>query len=377
MTKKVVHIITSLDDGGAQGVLTRLCSHRKKAQHVVISLMDEGIYGPLLVQAGVAVHCLGMRPGKLSIVRFFRLIRLIRAEQPDAVQTWMYHADLLGGIAARLAGVHRVFWGIRHSTLEKGKSKRSTIMISRLCALLSSWVPEKIICCAKKARAVHSDIGYSVGKLDVIPNGYDLSSFKPAPKLATEVRKDFGLGSTELIIGNVGRFDPLKDHSNLLQALSLLVKCNVPFRCLLIGKGLSYDNTDMVDYIAELDLQDRVFLIGQRSDIPAIMNALDLHVLSSLSEGFPNVIAEAMACGTPCASTDVGDAMEIIGDEAACCPARDPQALAGVISNLAHEWRYSPSSWQARKIASRQRIVECFSVEVMVESFEGCWFKCY
>lgn len=110
MTEKVVHIITGLNDGGAEGVLTRLCLHSEQVQHVVISLMDDGKYGPLLARSGVTVHCLGMNPGKPSIVRLFRLIRLIRAEQPDAVQTWMYHADLLGGISARLAGVRRVFW---------------------------------------------------------------------------------------------------------------------------------------------------------------------------------------------------------------------------------------------------------------------------
>src|SRR5690606_1321067 len=109
---------------------------------------------------------------------FFKLINLIKADRPDVVQTWMYHADLLGGIAARLAGVRRVFWGIRHSILEKGKSKRSTILIARLCGMLSRWIPEKIICCAHKALEVHADIGYDSSKLLVISNGYDLTRFK-------------------------------------------------------------------------------------------------------------------------------------------------------------------------------------------------------
>jgi glycosyltransferase involved in cell wall biosynthesis len=374
MAKKVVHIITGLNDGGAEGVLTRLCLHSSKVQHVVISLMDEGKYGPLLAQSGVSVHCLGMNPGKPSIVRLFRLIRLIRAEQPDAIQTWMYHADLLGGIAARLAGVRRVFWGIRHSTLEKGKSKRSTIMIARLCSVLSSWVPDKIICCANKARAVHADIGYSAQKLRVIPNGYDLSCFKPDAAAGVRVRTELGLGPDEFIIGNVGRFDPLKDHSNLLQALARVAECKIPFRCLLIGKGLSPDNTGLAKHVTALGLQDSVLLVGQRPDIPAVMNALDLHVLSSLSEGFPNVLAEAMACGTPCVSTDVGDALEIVGDNAACCPARDPQALADVITKLVREWQQFPSMWGARKVASSQRIAEKFSIDVMVEAYEACWF---
>lgn len=375
MTRKVLHIITSLNDGGAEGVLTRLCLHSKEVQHVVISLMDEGKYGAVLAESGVAVHCLGMNPGKPSMARFFRLIRLIRMEQPDVVQTWMYHADLLGGIAARLAGVRRVFWGIRHSTLEKGKSKRSTIMIARLCALLSGWVPEEIICCANKARDAHAAIGYSVRKLRVIPNGYDLSRFRPDAYAGARVRAELGVGSDDFIIGNVGRFDPLKDHSNLLQALAWVAECKIPFHCALIGKGLSPDNAVLVKQIAELGLQDNVLLVGQRSDIPAVMNALDLHVLSSLSEGFPNVLAEAMACGTPCVSTDVGDALEIVDDEEACCPARDPRALGDLIIKLALEWQHSPSSWGARKVEASQRIAVKFSIEVMVEAYETCWFR--
>ncbi|MDA3877724.1 MAG: glycosyltransferase, partial [Halothiobacillus sp.] len=265
--RKIVHIITDLNDGGAEGVLTRLCLHSKVTQHVVISLMDAGKYGPVLQQAGVVVHCLGLSPGKPSLVRFYRLIKLIRSEQPDVVQTWMYHADLLGGIAARLAGVRRVFWGIRMSSLEKGKSKRSTIMIARLCALLSSRVPEKIICCANKAMTVHADIGYQKSKLLVIPNGYDLARFKADPTSGEGVRKELGLGSGVFLLGNVGRFDPLKDHFTLLQALSQVAERKLNFHCVLVGKGMSSENVALNACISELGLQNKVLLAGQRADI--------------------------------------------------------------------------------------------------------------
>lgn len=373
MTKKVVHIITGLNDGGAEGVLTRLCLHSKGVQHIVISLIDSGKYGPVLQQAGVVVHCMGMNPGKPSLVRFYRLIKLIRAEQPDVVQTWMYHADLLGGIAAKLTGVRRVFWGIRHSTLETGKSKRLTILIARLCAILSHWVPEKIVCCAQKALSVHADIGYARSKLLVIPNGYDLAHFKPDVAAGVKIRSELRLDTEEFVLGMVGRFDPQKDHFNLLKALSLVAEQKISFCCLFVGKDLSPDNIDLIAHISELDLQDKVVLVGPRTDISAVMNALDLHVLSSCSEGFPNVLAEAMASGTPCVSTDVGDALEIIGDPKACCPSRDAQALADVIINMAKEWKQSPSDWQARKAASVQRIAVRFSIEDMVAAYEECW----
>lgn len=373
--KKVLHIITGLNDGGAEGVLTRLCLHSKQLQHVVVSLIDAGKYGPLLTDAGVTVHCLGMNPGKPSLTHLFCLIKLIRKERPDVVQTWMYHADLLGGIAARLAGVRRTFWGVRHSTLDKGKSKRSTILIARLCAILSKWVPEKIICCAHKALEAHTEIGYEPSKLLVIPNGYDLTRFKPDPIAATSAREELGLKLDEFVLGKVGRFDPLKDHFNLLQALALVARQQVKFKCLLVGKGLSPDNESLVTRIAELDLQDTVTLAGQRTDIPVIMNALDLHVLSSISEGFPNVIAEAMASGTPCVSTNVGDALEIIGDAEACCQASDPEALANLIHKMYNEWARHPNVWEDRKALGVRHIQAKFSIKGMVDAYEFCWLQ--
>jgi len=371
---KVLHVITGLNDGGAEGVLTRLCLHSKGASHMVVSLMDGGKYGPILQKAGVRVLCLGMNPGKPSIAKFVRLVRIIRAEKPDIVQTWMYHADLLGGIAARLAGIQRVFWGIRHSTLQRGKSKRSTIFIARLCAILSRWVPEKIICCANKALLVHADIGYVASKLLVVSNGYDLLSFKPDVEAGKKVRDELALGPDEFVIGKVARFDPQKDHDSFLKALKLVASHQVPFRCILIGRDLSHDNATLVATIAELGMQDKILLVGQRKDIPAVMNAIDLHVLSSAyGEAFPNVIAEAMACGTPCVSTDVGDAVEIVGDAGLCCSSRDPKALSDLIVKMAQERQHSPGEWQLRKIECVERIAGQFSMDEMVMAFEGCW----
>lgn len=374
MRRTVVHIITDLKDGGAQGVLARLCVHDKQSRHVVISLMDEGKYGPLLEKAGITVLCVSMHPARPSLTKFFKLIRLIKAERPDVVQTWMYHADLLGGLATPLAGGKRVFWGVRQSRLKKGTAKRSTILVAYFCAWLSRRVPEKIICCANKAKDSHATIGYEKSKLVVIQNGYDLSRFKLDCDLGASIRKELALNPVEFVLGSVGRFHPQKDHFNLLQALVLVAQQHIEFRCLLVGTGLSSDNDLLVERIVDLGLEEKVLLLGQRTDIPAVMNALDLHVLSSRSEGFPNVLAEAMACGVPCASTDVGDVLDIIGDPNACCPPRDPHALANVISNLHQEWQSDPDAWQLRKGTGVQRVADRFSMKKMVAAYETCWF---
>ena len=372
---KVLHIITGLGDGGAEGVLYRLCLNSKAANHIVISLMDDGKYGALLRQKGIEVYTLGLNPRKPSILKFFRLIRLIRSVNPDVVQTWMYHADLLGGFASKIAGIKRIFWGIRHSTLDAGKAKRSTIMIARICANVSGWLPEKIVCCANKALSVHADMGYAKDKLLVIPNGYDLSRFKPDIMAGQSVRHEFGVDTSEFLVGKVGRYDPFKDHGNLLQALAQLKTNGLKFRCLLVGKGLSSDNLTLVQLIRELNIKDDIILAGQRSDIPAVMNALDLHVLASSSEGFPNVLAEAMACGTACVTTNVGDAPDIIGDVNLTCPPGDSKALAELMSNAHQQWSKHPQLWAKHKLNCTVIIQQRFSIQSMVSSYESCWFN--
>lgn len=371
--KKVLHIITGLGDGGAEGVLTRLCIHGKFVNHEVISLMDKGKYGSMLEHANVRVYCLGMNPGKPSLFKLLKLMKLIRKIKPDIVQTWMYHSDFLGGLAAKFTGVKQIFWGIRHSTLDKNKAKRSTILIAHLCARLSPFIPNKIVCCAYKALHVHTEIGYQKDKMVVIANGYDLTRFKLDSSLGLALRKEFDIGEHEFLIGKVGRFDPFKDHSNLLNAMSILMKQGLAFRCILVGKDLTANNTELYDKIVELGLIDRVILAGQRTDIPAVMNALDLHVLSSSSEAFPNVLAEAMACGTPCVSTDVGDAKEIISKFGWIVPSQNSNELAKSIFYAQVEKQDDINKWEQRRQQSIDHISSKFSLQIMVDSFYRVW----
>lgn len=370
---KVLHVITCLNDGGAESVLSRLCQHSQKLKHVVVSLMDAGKYGPILTQSGITVYCLGMRPGKPSLYKFIKLFRLIKSERPDIVQTWMYHADLLGGIAARLAGVANVIWGIHHSVLEKGKSKRSTILIAHICAVLSKFVPKRIVCCAQKSAETHRDLGYDRNKIVVITNGFDLRRFNINAASRAEKRKEWGISPDKFVIGNVGRFDPLKDHLNLFSALSIVRGRGVDFCCILVGKGLSTDNNQILGQLKKLKIDENIFLIGQQNDIPSVMNGFDLHVLASRSEAFPSVIPESMACGTPCISTDVGDAMYMIGNEDDCCPPCNPDELALLIIKMEMEWRENPEAWEKRSYKGRVRVEELFSLDAMVSAYEALW----
>jgi glycosyltransferase involved in cell wall biosynthesis len=369
--KKVVHIITGLNDGGAEGALYRLCCADKNTQHTVISIMGQGKYGPLLAVEGVSVVTLDMAQGRVTLKGIFKLWRTLRRLKPDVVQTWLYHADLIGGVIARLAGVRRVFWGIRHSNLTPGTVKRSTIIIAKICARLSKVVPYKIISCSKEGVRAHTAIGYSPDRFLVIPNGYDLAKFQPQLRTASEVRRALSVPKNKIVLGMVGRFDPQKDHYNLLNALSTLdFEFNVV--CLLVGTGMDESNANLMQLIQQADCSARVQLLGRRTDIPAIMSMLDIHVLSSLGEAFPNVLAEAMACGTPCITTDVGNAALIVGDTGWVVAPQDSALLSDAL-RTAIRAKDNEESWRKRCLAAQKRIEENFSIETMVNSYHAAW----
>ena len=369
---KVLHIITGLGDGGAEAVLFRLCTSDRNYHRIVVSMMDDGKYGALLRGKGIEVYCLGMRPGRLSISGITILWKLLKFENPSVVQTWMYHANFVGGMVAKIAGIRRIIWGIHHTVLLPGKSKRSTIYLSRISALLSYWVPQRIVCCAIEAYKVHQALGYAKHKFVVIPNGYDLTKFIPDRDSRSRLRSEFLVNEKTLLLGMVGRFDPLKDHFNLIDSIGYLKKNGCDFKCVLVGRDVNWENAELTQRLDRVNVRDCVLLLNQRQDIPAIMNALDLHILSSCAEAFPNVLAEAMACSTPCVTTDVGDAAYIVGDTGWVVPPCDPEALYHGIE-MGRASRSSVDEWGNRKSGARARIVANFSLVGMISKYSSVW----
>jgi glycosyltransferase involved in cell wall biosynthesis len=367
---KILHIITDLSDGGAEAVLYRLCCSTVRTQkHVVVSLVGHGKYGPLLREQGIEVFTLGCRAGISALIKLPGLVRLIQTANPKAVQCWMYHANLMGGIAAKFAGINRIVWGIRHTSLEK--DKLATRIVSWLCARLSGGVPTIIVCCSDSSAIIHESYGYEAAKLTVVYNGYDTSCFRTGRSMREKLRLELNLNDQQIVLGMVGRWNPLKDHQNLLRALSVLKKRGHDLACLLIGPQMDRNNHELMRLVYDLDLDRQIKLLGSRTDIPAVMNGLDIHVLSSSGEAFPNVVAEAMACGTPCVVTDVGDAAMIVENPDWVAPPKNPERLAEAIINVLDALeREGRDAVGAR---CRKRIEENFSLSRMVDAYQELW----
>ena len=365
----IVHVITGLAQGGAEAALFRLLAASGDPEKFhVISLSDEGVYGSRLRVLGVAVTCLRMRPGQASPLAFVRLIRLLRELHPEVVQTWMYHADLIAGIGARAAGIP-VCWGIRHSNLSPEANKRGTLRIAKLCAWLSGRIPSRIVSCSHRAAALHQAFGYAP-KFVIVPNGLDLSAFFPDARVGAKKRADLSILQSERVIGHVGRFDAQKDYPTLLSACAKLRELRPGFRFLLCGKDLEPNNPALNTLIKKYMLDDTVIMLGPRNDIAELMRSMDIFVLSSLGEAFPNVVTEAMASGVPCVVTDVGDAAEIVGDTGWVVPPRDPQALALAMAEALSE---TPEQRAVRGQAARKRIEEKYDIARMVTAYRQVW----
>lgn len=372
---KVLHITTGLGDGGAEGVLYRLCRHATWRASV-ISLTDDGRYGPLLRQLGVEVQSMHMKAGRVPLIALHRLSSLIRQEQPDVVQCWMYHANLLGGVSARLAGIHNIAWCIRNSDLSKETTPVSTRLVNHLSAVLSNSIPRAIISCAESAAEMHVALGYDRSKVVLVPNGYDLRVLAPRANDAACFRQKLAIPKDAYVIGMAARWHPQKDHITLLDALTEVRRVVPSVFCLLAGDGVDPDNNTLMRYLQERELTDRVRLLGAQADISAFMSALDVHALSSaFGEAFPNVVAEAMACQVPCVVTEVGDAKAIVAATGWSVPKQDASALALALCAAFTEQRLQPSRWQERKESCRTRISEHYSIDQMVAAFESHWAR--
>jgi glycosyltransferase involved in cell wall biosynthesis len=244
-------------------------------------------------------------------------------------------------------------------------------MIARISAFVSRFIPDAIISCSHRGAAIHQELGYQKDKFTVIPNGYDLSAFYPDPSARQRLRGEWGVAGSELLIGLVGRWNAQKDHHNLIQAMSFLKKKNIHVRCVLVGPNITRENDALVQMLKSYDLENEVMLLGPRGDIPDVMNALDMHVLPSLGEAFPNVVCEAMACGTPCVVTDVGDAAFIVGDTGWVVPPKNPERLASAIEDAMEQIRgEAGTSIRAR---CRERVQNNFEIEKIIGRYNDVW----
>ena len=367
---KILHLITDLRTAGAQMMLYRLLTRadRHSFQYQVMSLTDKGPVAEKIESLNIPVSHLGMKHGIPNPLGIMRLSRWLKRNPVDLIQTWMYHADLVGGLAARFAGRIPVVWGIHNTNLEPGKSKRTTIWTAKFCARLSRHLPVSIVCCSYATQKIHDELGYDRSRMRVIPNGIDLDVYHPVPEYRFDFRRELKIPEDTLLIGMMARFDPQKDHRNFVRAAERLHEYQPNVHFVLCGTGVAGENEELSRWIEQAGLRDRFHLLGPRQDIPRITAALDLATTSSAyGEAFPLVIGEAMASEVPCVVTDIGDSATVVSNTGKVVPPQNPEALAAgwneiLILSLNDRSRLGKQA--------RERIKEHYSLPMIASCYE-------
>jgi glycosyltransferase involved in cell wall biosynthesis len=337
---------------------------------VVVSLTSLGVIGESLRHQGVIVHTLQLLPMGFNIISVIgRLIKLIRHYQPDIVQTWMYHADLVGGLAAYFAGYKNIVWSIHRTSLSSSNPIR-TLLTMKICAVLSHWLPKKILCVAESARQAHYRAGYDVSRMIVVANGFESAKLTMTREQKTASRLVCRLAEEDMVIGCVGRFHADKGQDNFIKATSIIVKQQPAVKFLLVGRACDNNNSQLITWLKQYNLQEHFVLLGERDDVPVCLAAMDIFCMPSRTEGFPVGLGEAMAMGLPCVATNVGDTAVLTGDTAILVPPQNEQALAqGLLSVLA----LSEQQREQMGLRAKERVMSEFSIAKTKARFEAIY----
>lgn len=361
--------IGTLNVGGAERQLVVLAKGLAGLGHrvTVITIFPGGqIADELLQSPAVKLLSLWPRRGGNVITRIFQLIispvvlrRLVKGS--DNLYSMLEITNFIAWLATRFEVEPVLIWGIRSSNME-GHWKMA--VFDRMCALVSPTV-KLLIANSHAGLKCLLKRGYRPQRYLVIPNGIDTNRFQFNEELREKIRSEVGISSDQLLVGIVGRLNPMKDHQTFLRAAALVVKEIENIRFLCVGGGAAGYLNELRALSKKLGLDSQVVWLGERKDMPAIYSSLDLLVSSSYGEGFPNVIGEAMACGVPCVVTDVGDSAKIVGCNNRVVPPCDPKKLANVMIATIKENITSECSMKYR-----ERIIDNFSVQKMIDLTE-------
>ncbi len=354
--RRVMHVITGLDTGGAETMLANLVIAQADAPHppMVVSLLPGGTQAQRIRDAGVEMWDLNMSRGRPAPRAVRRLATLIKENRPRFIQGWMYHADLMALAGLFLSGRRKktwLLWGVRCSDMDVRRYRRSLKWLMRLCAMLSS-LPDAVVANSHAGRRLHRSLGYHPRNFLVVPNGIDTDRFRPDSEARKQVRAELGLSDGDFAVGTTARVDPMKDYSNLLAALGRTSNVHG----VIAGRGTQ----DLPD-------QKNLIRLGERDDIPRLLNGLDAFVSpSAFGEGFSNSLTEAMATGLPVIATDVGDSALIVRDCGLMVPPSDSDALANAIEQL----RDDPDRRLHLGREARERIDTEFGIAQAILAFE-------
>jgi glycosyltransferase involved in cell wall biosynthesis len=363
--KKIIFLSRSMDYGGAERQIALLAIGLKEKGYATEIIVFYG-GGPLeqeLSSNGIPVIHLNKK-NRWDIFGFLtRLVIILRKEQPDILHGYLDVPNILTVLMKPFLPHTRIVWGIRTSKIDLTRYDWLVHLTYHAETWLSKWA-DLIINNSYSGMDYANQRGLPKQKMIVIPNGIDTSRFHPDPIARVRVRQEWKVSKNEYLIGLVARLDPIKDHSTFLEAASLLLKIRSDVRFVCVGDGPESYKSNLQNQSKNLALSDHLIWAGAFEEMSNVYNAFDFIISSSISEGFPNVVGEAMACGVPCVVTDVGDSAWIVEKTGLVVPPKSPEALAaGMLEML----RWLEKDPKEIAFLTSQRIIEEFSVAKLIE----------
>jgi glycosyltransferase involved in cell wall biosynthesis len=327
MNPRVLLLSTSLGLGGADRQILYLAKALLASDYDVrlVTMVPPEEMGRQALAEGLPITSLNMQRGRADAQSFRRFVSLLRDWQPHVLTSFMYHANILGRVAGRMAGVPLIVSSIRSE--RNGSTFRDWLM------RLSNWMDD---CCTINSRQVADSLAQRRlihrRKSRVIPNGVDLAALTPAADDRLRVRNELAVAPAEFLWLAIGRLLDQKDYPTLLQAFQPLAQS--PARLAIAGRGPQQE--ELQRQARDLGIAQRVTFLGVRHDIPALLGAADAFVLSSAWEGMPNVVMEALASATPVVATQVGGVQELVepGESGLLVKPGDPNALSAAMRRL-------------------------------------------
>lgn len=374
---RVMFVTTGLGLGGAETILYLLASYllKRGADCVVVTFDSGGYYGEKLEDLGIEV--IRLVNWDLSRWRFIRsglrvfsaitLCRVLYKYRPDLVHTWLYPADIIGGLAAKLVGIPAI-WGIYTGVTEKKYYKTLTYMMLRLCVRLSTTVPSHIISCSAFARRTHSKLGYPAAAISFVPTGFHVPDELQTRNTGT-VNSE--LSTREFKVGMLGRMSLEKDQGLLIRSVARAIERGYNIKLVLAGgDGVSKKNCNLTEVIEKYGITSNVELLGVVENSNEFLSKLDLFALISRSEGFPTVVGEAMAAGLPCMVSDIGDSRILLGDKQQLVDVGSSEQITDRLEFWINSGKSKCDEVGVRNI---KRIRELFTLEKMFGRYESIY----
>ncbi len=363
----MLHVITALPVGGTQMILLKLLQQvdRRDMTMRVVSLANLGEVGQRIRSENIEVQRLGMNESVISWHRARHLNSILSDFKPHVLQTWLYHADLLGALFGKGRRIPAIAWNVRCSSMGSDYANTRGRFLLKALASLSS-IPSAIVCNSTAGKNWHVSKGYRDDTWHIIPNGFNTGDFRPDAKARARIRLELGIPDASPVVGLVARYDPIKGHSVFLNAATKLLADGVDAHFLVVGEGCTLDNRHLSSLRASAPSPQKIHLLGKREDIASVTAALDIATCTSFGEGFPNTLGEAMACGVPCVASDVGDCRDILAAPDLMFQPGDSMALAGALARL-----ISTDELALRSLGqvARARIAEHYSLSTMADRY--------